>query len=57
MAAKKHPPIPLFTQHIAVSGPGQGDPELIRRAVAAQMQKRESGTGGHKRAQRAKSKK
>jgi hypothetical protein len=55
MAVKKHPSIPLSSKHIAVSGPGQGDPELIRREVAAQMQKREPRSASHKRTQRAKS--
>jgi hypothetical protein len=51
MAEKTHT-IPIRTKLFAGSGPGQADPERIRKAVAALKEQKPAVPGGHKRGKR-----
>jgi len=51
MAEKTHT-IPIRTKLFAGSGPGQADPEKIRKAVAALREQKPAVPGGHKRGKR-----
>jgi hypothetical protein len=48
----KKPSIPIFTNHLAGSGPGQADPEKIRVAIAAAREQKDAGPAGKKRRKR-----